>query len=331
MDDAPPPPYSVRDPQSVSPVQPSRPQYITAFNAFVDGAPTPVPGLPIRTPYGQTFVPARYSAPILSPTSRIPQISAATLQGRLVGDVELGQAGFVSAAPYFELRTPDLARPNDKFYHHMSISPNARPDNLPFPQPVEKWLTRGVDSQDWLTFLNHLFPPHTNERSSSDLGQELKADADLDGGTLRLSESRSRDQSRPLLEIAPGMSSGRQDRKFERLRRVRIEAVTSQWNEGFFEPRGLEILVDIVNLASPAIETSRRSSSNVLQKRPPPLMEETLLLQACAKGKKSQVRELLDKGNEDIEAINKKGQTALFIAVSRGDKDVVQILVVSSF
>jgi ankyrin repeat protein len=113
----------------------------------------------------------------------------------------------------------------------------------------------------------------------------------------------------------------------ERLRRLRIEAVISQWNEGFFGPRGLEVLPDIGGLAAPAVEAiTRRSSGNVLQKRPPPHIEETLLHQACAKGKKSQVRELLDRGNEDVEALNKNGQTALFVAVSRGDKDIVQLL-----
>ena len=208
----------------------------------------------------------------------------------------------------------------------MRIGPDAGPDNQPFPQPAQRWISRGVDNQDWLTFLNHLFPPRNPEEFSDGKGQDLEADVDLDIKHLRLSSSRSRDQSRPLLGNRPGPSTGGQDRELERLWRVRIESVANQWNLGFFGPRGLEVLFDIINTASPPIETSRRASSNLLQKRIPPQLEETLLHQACAKGKKSRVREVLDKGNEDIEALNKNGQTALFVAVARGDKDIVQLL-----
>ena len=321
MDDNPPPPYSIRDPQSAT-----QSQDITAFNAFRDGTPAPVPELLIKGPSGHSFVPARYSVPTPSLESQYA-MAPANPQARRVSNEELERAGFVSAAPYFQLRTPpNQATPHDKFYHHMAISPDARPDNLPFPQPAEKWLSRGVDNQDWLTFLNHLFPPYTTNQNGDRGGQQLQVDADLDIGHLRLSKSRSRDQSRPLLENPPWPSSGNQEREFKQLRRVKIEAVTSQWNEGFFGPRGLEIFMDIVDIASPITDTSRRSSGRVLQKQTPPQMEETLLHQACAKGKKSQVRELLDRGNEDIEALNKKGQTALFLAVSRGEKEICQIL-----
>jgi ankyrin repeat protein len=64
----------------------------------------------------------------------------------------------------------------------------------------------------------------------------------------------------------------------------------------------------------------------VLQKRPPPELEEGLLHKAVADRKKSHVKLLLDKGGEDLEALNKKGETVLFKAVSRGDKGIVQLL-----
>jgi ankyrin repeat protein len=38
------------------------------------------------------------------------------------------------------------------------------------------------------------------------------------------------------------------------------------------------------------------------------------------------VKLLLEKGGEDLEALNKKGETCLFRAVTRGDKDIVQLL-----
>ena len=157
MDDAsPPPPYSPRDPHGS--------QYLTAFNAFTNGAPTPVPGLPVRPPSGQTSVSATYNiAPI--PVYGAPvSIAAVNQRTRRIPDEALERAGFVSAAPYFELRTPSQATPQDTFYHHMAIGPDARPENLPFPQPSENGISRSVDIQDWLTFLNHLFPPPTSEK-----------------------------------------------------------------------------------------------------------------------------------------------------------------------
>ena len=331
MDDAPPPPYSLRDPHSPRAVVPSYPpQDITAFNAFT-GTPPLIPGLPVGQPSRQTSVPARYSAPSRSPVSPVlttptPWISPQARPNSITGE-DLANAGFVSAAPYFELRAPAPARPGDVIYHHISIGPDAGPDNLPFPHPVERWTDREVDDQDWMTFLNHLFPPHGAEKDSKG-GPEVEADTGLGMGGLRLSKSRSRDQSRPLLGNRPGPSSGGQDREEERLRQVRIEAVAAQWNEGFFGPRGLEVLVDINNRTPPVrVEaTNRRSSSNVLQKRPPQEPEEGLLHKAVADGKTSHVKLLLIKGGEDLEVLNKKGETALYRAVSRGDKTIVQLL-----
>ena len=302
MDDPPPPPYSIHDPHSASPASPSHPpQHITAFNASVGDE------LPI------------HSGSLRRPSGRVPNAISAE---------ELDKAGFVSAEPYFELRTPAQDRPCNTFYHYIVIGPDACPANLPFPQAVETWTSRGVDNQDWMTFLNHLFPPHSAEKHNTGT-QEFEADADLGVGGFHLSNSKSRDQSRPLLGgNRPGSSTGGRGREVERLRRVRVEAVSAQWNEGFFGPRGLEVVTDISNFitTTSVITTPRRSSSNVLQKRPPLEMKETLLHQAVGKGKKSQVRELLDKGGEDIEALSKKGETALYRAISRGEKDIVQLL-----
>lgn len=325
MDDAPPPPYSLRDPHTPTgslPIYP--PQDITAFNAFV-GTP---PVLPVRQPSGPSIVPAR-SAPSRSPvspglTTTLSLIPQTRLNG--ITNEELQKIGFVSAAPYFELRTPVQPRPSNVIYHHISISPDAGPDNLLFPWPGERWTSREVDDQDWMTFLNHLFPPHAAEGDTKG-GQELEADTGVDMGGCRLGKSSTRDQSRPLLGNRPGSSTstGAQNRETDRSRRIRIEAVAAQWNEGFFGPRGLEVLIDINNWTPPVlVETA--PPRNVLQKRPPPEFEEGLLHKAVSDRKKSHVKLLLEKGGEDMEALNKKGETVLFRAVSRGDKDIVQLL-----
>ena len=168
MDDAPPPPYSLQDPHAPTSAQPFYPpRVVTAFNAFV-GTPPHVPGLPVRQPSGQSGAPTR-SAPSRSPGS--PGLAtplSLTPQPRPSGitNEELRNIGFVSAAPYFELRTPVQPRPNTVVYHHISVSPGVGPDNVPFPQPSERWTSREVDDQDWMTFLNHLFPPHEIGRAS---------------------------------------------------------------------------------------------------------------------------------------------------------------------
>jgi hypothetical protein len=196
MDDIPPPPYSVRDPHAPGPAQTSRQAlFITAFNALVDA---PATALPVTSAGRlEANLPAIFSSqrsvfPISSPS--------ADIQAETSISQELQRAGFVSAAPYFELRPPSELATQPKLYHHFSIVPDACPDNLPFPQPAEKWIYRGVDGQDWLTFLNHLFPPHRSEKYAACVGQELEADAELNTGRLNLSNSWSRDQSRPLLQ-----------------------------------------------------------------------------------------------------------------------------------
>ena len=53
------------------------------------------------------------------------------------GSSELERSDFISALPYFELRSCNRPRPVDTSYHHLIIDPHARPHNLPFPEPNE--------------------------------------------------------------------------------------------------------------------------------------------------------------------------------------------------
>ncbi|KAG4442137.1 hypothetical protein IFR05_002350 [Cadophora sp. M221] len=312
MGDAP-PPYSPSDPNTSGPSQhfPHRQNYLTnlSFNSTSSSSnsnPNP---------------PANNLPPNYPGTTNIPL-------------EELQRAGFISASSYFELRTAPQVKPRNVFYHHMTMPSDVRAKNLPFPQPAETWTSRGVDAQDWSTFVSFLLTPYWEENRGAVEGLvELEADAgvDVDFAGLGLGNSRSRDQGRPLLGENSGSSSSlqeRQSRELERLRRVRVEAVSSQWNEGFFAPRGLQIIINVngTTTTGPTDPIARRVVSNVLQKRPPPEAEETLLHQLVGKGKKSQVKQLLDKGGEDLEALNKKIETCLFRAVSKGDKDIVQLL-----
>lgn len=78
--------------------------------------------------------------------------------------------------------------------------------------------------------------------------------------------------------------------------------------------------------------SSQPSSSNtrLLKKRPSvppsPSVEGSLLHQLVTKEKISQIKLLLEKGVETIEAANQKGETPLFVSVSKGDKKTAKLL-----
>lgn len=309
------PPYSVHDPHPHGP----------SGSAHIDPTPPPNSGRTFRRPAVHPVAPAPSHA--LNPNTSCQPLTATSSIPDTASREDLAKTGFISAAPYFELRSPQRSRPRNTLYHHITITPDHSPGNLPFPHPGQKWISREVDHHDWTTFLTHLFPPAAAENNNG--SDELQSNGYLDMAGLSLGDSRSRDDSRPLLGgTSQNYPDGKQSRELERLRQVRIEAAKAQWNDGFFLPRGLEVLIKITNITPPApVETQpRRGSINTLQKRPPPQAEETLLHLMVAKGKRSQVKLLLEKGGEDLEALNKRGETCLYRAVSRGDKDIVQLL-----
>lgn len=344
MEDPPPPPYSVHDesrPELHGPL-PLAGQDITAYRTVLPDQD--VSGIPELAGHN-IWANARSSthspngavgAPNVSPmstSSQIPRPNEATSN-------DLYASGFVSALPYFELRSySQRQRPVDTYYHHMILDTHSQPDQLPFPEPSERWLSRGIDDQDWATFLNHLFPAYGSSHPAN-TATELEADAELDIRGLDLQSEKSLSaETRPLMEnYSSSSSSALPSRNVgtvndERLRRLRIDTVTAQWNEGFFEPRGLCITMQLtsqINTNTPispttSHEQSRRASSNILPKAPPPQYQETLLHQAVGKGSKSKVRDALAQG-DDLEALNKKYETALFRAVVRNEKVIAQIL-----
>jgi hypothetical protein len=311
MDKASPPPYSVRDPHTPVPApDPDQPNYplqgtirdITAFDAFVE-SPYLIHGLPTRQSSGSSAFPAHYTTP------------AGNLSGSPSFE-ELAHAGFVSAQPYFELRLPVFARPKNTLYHYIKIGPDSRPRDYSFPQPTDKWRDREIDDQDWVSFLNHVFPPHV-ERHESGI---VEAQENDEMSYSAFGRPRTLHESRPLLGTEPRPSTEEPDREKKRLRQARIEAVVLQWNYGFFRPRGLEIVLEDINSVLP------NSAPNIPRKQPPLKLEDTLLHRAVRDRKKSHVKLLLEKGGENLEAINSKGETVLYKAVSRGDKDIVKLL-----
>ncbi|GAD96658.1 conserved hypothetical protein [Paecilomyces variotii No. 5] len=124
---------------------------------------------------------------------------------------------FVSAIGFFEERPPPAFQEDGNILqHHLTIYPKTQAKD--FPRRPRCWNARAdkIAQQDWDTFLNFLFPPHLAPAATSGLlSPRLRAEIQRD----------------------------RKDRPQETddERRLRIAAVISEWNQGFFWPRGAQI------------------------------------------------------------------------------------------
>jgi ankyrin repeat protein len=266
MKSLPPPPYSVADPSQSDPHLRGLPMRVPVRR--------PLPSSPLQqhTQISPAQRPSLHTTSLERPERAIPRPATSTpsswssTQSSSYG-LDLEKGGFISARPYFHLRSYDYSRPRDTLYNLIIISPDTCPDNLSYPQPKDKWSERAVDTHDWDTFLNHLFPKHSVESHALSTHKQLKGGSGLPLQGLRI-RARTGEASLPSLEILPGSEPGKSTDPYgdngetERLRQLRINAVTVEWNEGFFEPRGLKIIIDFDRpSSSPTISTGQGSQS----------------------------------------------------------------------
>ncbi|KAL1852978.1 hypothetical protein Plec18167_005634 [Paecilomyces lecythidis] len=129
----------------------------------------------------------------------------------------ISPVNFVSAIGFFEERPPPAFEEDDVILqHHLTIYPKTQAKD--FPRRPRCWNARAekISQQDWDTFLNFLFPPHLAPAATSDLlSPRLRAEIQRD----RKDRPQETDDERKL----------------------RIAAVISEWNQGFFGPRGAQI------------------------------------------------------------------------------------------
>ncbi|KAI9790426.1 MAG: hypothetical protein M1835_000955, partial [Candelina submexicana] len=116
-----------------------------------------------------------------------------------------------SAAAYFEERQSSLQSYDEILTHCMVITPSSTPETIAFPP--HGWLNRDVNYQDFATFLNYLLPHQV---------------ASPDGPT-----SEKQHGSNEKCEALQPVSDPE--------RQAEIAAVVAEWNEGFFNPRGLRV------------------------------------------------------------------------------------------
>lgn len=131
---------------------------------------------------------------------------------------------------------------------------------------------RDITTQDWATFINFLLPAHMDATNSRVAEEKMKAEL-LDRRFSRLTvdsniSGRSMDAQTEagLAEVDAqlGLLAPRekpQDHVGLDRRRVSLEKVTAEWNEGFFDPRGVHLDL-ILNFPEPSLADSDPSIVN---------------------------------------------------------------------
>lgn len=225
-------------------------------------------------PYSETD-PASSPRPALTPaTSQVDSVSVAASsvdetiytppysptgsvhRGQTVGD-SCGHVSSSSATAYFESRPVLRSVYGTPEIHSITISARTQPEDLPYPP---NFLSRDCIEQDWATFLNFLLPGHLAGVNNEVADRKLQAEL-LDGSMQKLGLSQE-DRS-DTSEVDAQLEHLRQQPSPSTAERLRIlESTISEWNEGFFGPRGLQITtIDPDAEIAAGEETSRMPGS----------------------------------------------------------------------
>ncbi|KAI9787802.1 MAG: hypothetical protein M1816_007450 [Peltula sp. TS41687] len=168
-----------------------------------------------------------------------------------------------SATFYFEGRPSPIRTTSDSTIYRLIIPPNARADQLSFPQPENIWLSRDVTRLDWSTFTNYLLPPdqdaHGNEKkivSNHTLDPVFNSEGSIRTPSARkpVAISTKPDDSKVAKEDGVTPSVGNMSEKeTEAERSRRIHSVVAEWNLHFFELRGVKVEGEIIPYSSELI------------------------------------------------------------------------------
>lgn len=154
---------------------------------------------------------------------------------------EEGHLSTSSAQAYFESR-PSLRANGDPRYPdtiNLLTGPHSSPDDFQYQQDYGHW---DILEQDWQTFVNHLFPNHAAECNEHVIDRKLRAEG-IENTTIdkeaRNEKSDNDANARSPVEVqldqirSPGPQYGPHT----------IEDTIHEWNDGFFGPRGVTVLV----------------------------------------------------------------------------------------
>lgn len=225
MDQPPPPPYSETDIYSNAPTSPIN---LTPATSQADNRSLPTPSAASSVDESVVFTPP------YTPTGSVNQS---------FGDHD--HVSSTSATAYFESRPTHALLSTSPTVHSIAITPMTEPKDLPYPEPVEDFMSKDITQQDWATFINYLIPDHATGVNNDVADRKLKAEI-IDEHMRRLTlgqEDRSRTN---LSQVDAQLDPLRQVHSPQSLDRMRrLEETISEWNEGFFMPRGVKIrLID---------------------------------------------------------------------------------------
>ena len=148
---------------------------------------------------------------------------------------------YVSGAAYFEMRPPARPRPSNILPCHIAVLPNATTADLPMPEPKQILADRDVEAHDWTTFVNHLVPYESANPSVRNNGKAIREKAEA----VRTQNEKS--------SMVPPVEEAERQR--------RVKASVEEWNQGFFLPRGLQVIVKVDVTPRPQQPAADRTSS----------------------------------------------------------------------
>lgn len=150
---------------------------------------------------------------------------------------------------FFESRPTPRESPTPLITHEVTVTAQTQPKELKYD---EAWEARDITLQDWATFVNYLLPDHTaivnNDVADRKLQQEIMEERihHLSLETDSKSRADMSDVSAQLDQLRQPLSC----RSTEFL--TAMPSTVSEWNEGFFKPRGLHI---VISEAEPTVST----------------------------------------------------------------------------
>ncbi|KAK1623307.1 hypothetical protein BDP81DRAFT_440000 [Colletotrichum phormii] len=117
-------------------------------------------------------------------------------------------------------RQPPFPRPDSVAVHHIIVGTGATSLSLPFPDPAEVWKSRDISVQDWAAFASNIT-------------------AALDANTV---------------------DDKKQATNMEEYKEKRLMEIVEGWNRGFFEQRGLRVVLNGQDDAAPTADSSADGS-----------------------------------------------------------------------
>ncbi|KFY45650.1 hypothetical protein V494_00848 [Pseudogymnoascus sp. VKM F-4513 (FW-928)] len=212
-------------------------------------------------------------------------------------------APWEGANSYFASRPPYPSPPSRIISHRIVLQPGSGRDEIPLPS---KFSDRGVDEQDWFTFLNHLFPDHV-------LTGNNQKDGAANGVDGKPPLYPSTEKANGLADLGlPSAKTGSENSYPEKSysRRANIHKAVKEWNTGFFEPRGLLVIAKTPVQLSPKVKDLNSRS----------IFGDTIITTAATKGDFNVVEGLLLQGADP-------DSSALYGAAMNKHPSVVELLI----